>query len=501
MKEKFVVSILLPLITNLFSFIANYILILNLEINYVEEWTFINSVISLGFLFGDLGLNSIHYQYVTKKDYEQYFGTFFTIRLIIIGLNISTAVILITFLELWTSAFIPYLMIVLFTTIIINSTEIFIRNLKSKKKIFKSEIPKFIVINLNNSATLTLALFLNIINDPLLWLSCINLFSNGLYILSLILISKSDLVIKKPEKDIALEYARDVKPLVAYSILFILTENLGNLILYYAIGANSLAYFTIIYNYIITILLLISRSITDIYQVQYAHYFKQQDTNSIEKLTHTVEKYSSIFFLSVIIITVLNGNLIFYLFLPNYLDAVPILYILIFVPYLSGISLPYVRQMVAGKKQKQQALFDTLNRLLRLILILILIPKTIFTFPGFNLGIIGYALAILIPWINLSIFYRIFIKKYFNIDSQKRILLHFILAIISLLISYLIKYLLIEPFFGRTFYTLLFSSGILLALFIAFLIMVKELNKTDLKLFIEILNLKGYFRSFKEEFN
>ncbi|TFF90184.1 MAG: hypothetical protein EU548_04305 [Promethearchaeota archaeon] len=501
MKEKFVISIILPIITNIFSFFASYLLALHLQVQLMEEWLFINSVISLGFLFSDLGLNSIHYQYASKDRFEKYFGSFFLLKIILIFSNLTSTFLFISILKLWNTKFLPYLLIILLTYVIIHLSEAFVRNLKSKKKIFKCEIPKFLAINGNNIAIIFLALNLAEILNPLLILSLLNFGSNLFFLILLLFLSKKDLVVSEPKKYIVFEYLKDAKPLILYSILYIITENIGNIILFYSGRQNALAYFGIIYNYIIITLLLISRSITDIYQIEYAHYFKNEDINSIQYLAHKIEKYFSIIFLLIITITLINGDLLFSIFLPEYIDSLPILYILIFVPYLSGISLPYSKQMVPGRKQKGQAIFDTFIRLLRLILLIFLIPNQIIFINGLGLGTIGYSIAILVPWIIFAIGYRILINKFFNIPSQKNLLTHIFLTIIDISLVVILRNYFLENIIHNDFVLLLLLIILSVLLFALSFIISKQLTREDFKFFLKLLKLKNYSKAFREEFN
>jgi len=247
-------------------------------------------------------------------------------------------------------------------------------------------------------------------------------------------------------------------------------------------------------------LLLISRSITDIYQVQYAHYFEKGDIESIQETTHTIEKYSSIFFLLIIILVLTNGTLIFSIFLPRYVDSVPILHILIFVPFLSAISLPYTRQMVSGKRQKVQAIFDTINRLIRLLLILILIPGKALFLNGLDLGATGYAISILLYWIFISVGYRILTFKYFGVKPQKNIVIHFLISILVIIIMIFLKDCVLSIFFAQDFLLLLLSSGISVGIFLFILFILRELKKEDLRFLLDLLKLKNYSKSFKDEF-
>lgn len=500
MKEKFIISLILQLSSHLISIFASYLLLLNMDVGLMGIWAYLASVLNLGFLFFDLGFNTIHFQYSGKTNYNEYFGTFFTIKIFLISINICTTLLLITIFQLWNSSYIIYILILFFSWIIIKFTDVFKRNLKSKKKIFKSEVPSFVIIFGQNIATIYLALNLSSINDPLLFLSIITLIFNSLLIIVIIIISKNDLKIVKPRKKFALSYLKDTKPLIISSILHVLGVNLGNLIIYYTLGEISLAYFNIINSYIIAILLLISGSIVDLYLVYYSQFFEKNDIKSIQEITHIIEKYSSIFFLSIIIIVFLNGELIFSLFLSNYMNSLPILYILIFIPFLSGISRPYARHMISGKRQKQSAIFDTFNLSLKLILLFILIPQEFLFFRGLGLGVIGYAIVLVIPWILISIVYRIFSKKYFNINSQKNIILHILIAIVSLGVVFILKVAIFNSLFQDDLLLLIISSFVVIGIFFGILFIFRELKKKDILYFLELFKIQIYVKSMKEEF-
>ena len=463
-------------------------------------YAFIISLLNFGFMFFDMGLDSIHYQYSSKPNFSDFFGTFFAIKLLLLLVNICFTLFIITLLQLWNQEFIEYILIFLSTIIIKKLIDVFIRNLKSKKKIFKSEIPVFFLNTIYNILIIYLILNVSSIQDPLLYLSLSNLIVQILLLLSIIIISKENLRIKKPSKIIALNYVKDAKPLIFFSILYVITEYMGNLLLFYFFGSEVLAYFTIVNSTIIASLLIISNSISDIYQIYYSECFEKNDTYSIQKTTHIIEKYSSILYLSIIIIILLNAELILSIFLPNYMKSLPILYILIFIPYIFGISLPYVRQMVSGKKQKELAIFDTFNRCFMFILLIILIPKKILFFSGFGLGVLGYAFVLIINRILISIACRIFSKKFFNIKSQKNIVLHLLFASFCLIFMIWIKNTFLNILIQNQLILLFVTSVLALGIFLGELFIFKELKKEDIRFFLELLNFKRYLKSLKEEF-
>jgi len=211
-------------------------------------------------------------------------------------------------------------------------------------------------------------------------------------------------------------------------------------------------------------------------------------------MTYSIEKYFSIGFLSILIVVYLNGELIFTLFLPNYIQALPLLYIMIIIPYLSAINLAYRRQMVPGGKQKPIAIFDTIVRSLTLILMIILIPTEIFGIKGLGWGTLGYAIAMLIPYILMVIGYRVFSYKFFNVRYQKNMILHLILIFPCLFISIWIKSEFLTVWIQDQFLLLITSSTISFTIFIGELFALKQLKIKDVLFLLDIINLKKIFQ-------
>ncbi|MFX0132193.1 MAG: hypothetical protein ACFFDN_00975 [Candidatus Hodarchaeota archaeon] len=498
MKEKFFFLLISSIISNMISIIASYILILNLEIVILGYWVFLNTIINLGFLFIDLGFETIHYQYSGKKDFSKYFGTFLMIKAMIIVLNVTITLILIIILDLW--AHLNYLLILTFGKVFYEIAKIFLVNLESKIKVFKGFLPRFIIELLRSILIIFFSLNISQFSNPILYLCLLNFVVGIVFIIFILLVSKSDLIIMKPRKNLALNYLKDVKPIVIMALFLVIATYLGNLILAYSFGYEELGYFSIINTYILPQLLFISGCIIPLYLTLFSKYFEKEDLNSVKKLTHIIEKYTSIIVLSIIITVFLNSELIFSIFLPKYTKSIFILYIMVSIPYLIGLSRPYTYQMIAGKNLKTIVKINLFTYISIIFLMIVLIPKNFLGFQTLGLGSMGYALAQTIPWILSAILIRFYTKKYYNIEFQKRILFHIPLAVLSLLIGLFLKNWLFKLFFENLVFLLISSSLIAIAIFLLLLIIINELNRKDLKVFLQMLRVKIYIESLKEEF-
>ncbi len=195
MKEKFIISIISQVVASLGFFFAFYLLFLKLDKNSMGIWALVNSIINLGFLFINVGLNVIHYQYSSKENSSEYFGTFFTIKIILLLFNILIAVLLISIISfisnIWSNKYSILLIFLLFSKIFFNIGDIFYVNIKSNLKVFRAEIPLFLITIGKSLSIFLLALNLSLFSNPVLFL-CVSLFFfNLLYLILILLFSKN----------------------------------------------------------------------------------------------------------------------------------------------------------------------------------------------------------------------------------------------------------------------------------------------------------------------
>ena len=505
MKEKFIISIISQVVASLGFFFAFYLLFLELDKNSMGIWALVNSIINLGFLFINVGLNVIHYQYSSKENSSEYFGTFFTIRILLLLLNILVAVIFIITISfisnIWSNKYSILLLFLLFSKIFFNIGDIFYVNIKSNLKVFRAEIPLFLITIGKSLSIFLLALNLSIFSNPVLYL-CVSLFLfNLLYLILILFFSKNISKINKPRKDLTLLYLKDVKPLFLFSITLVIATNLGNVILAYSFGESELGSFSFINDYIILSLLLISSSIISVYLTILSKLYKEKDLESVKKITYILEKYFSVFFMGIIIVVLLNGRLILSIFMNKYVETAPLLYIMIFIPYLISITRLYSYHFIAGKNQNINANINIVVQILIIILMIVLIPSRIGIFRFLGLGKMGYAISLIIPWILWFILNRYYSYKKYNIKPQKNIIFHFIFAFISLVIMFAIKILIIEELFQNQLLILLLTSILSLGIFFIFLLIFGELKREDLHFFFQLTKFSNYKSSLKEEFS
>ncbi len=483
MKEKFIISIISQVVASIGFFFAFYLLFLKLDKNSMGIWSLVNSIINLGFLFINVGLNVIHYQYSSKENSSEYFGTFFTIKFILLLINILVAILLITITSfisrIWSNKYTILLIFLLFSKIFFNIGDNFYINLKSNLKVFRAEIPLFLITIGKSISIFLIALNLHLFSNTVLFL-CFSLFLfNLLYLILILLFSKNIYKINKLRKDLYLLYLKYVNPLFIFSIILVIATILGNLILSFSFGKEELGSFSFINDYLIGALLLVSGSIVTVYLTILSKLYEEGDLESVKKITYIIEKYFSMVFMWIIIVVLLNGRLLLSIFMNKYVETAPILYIMIFIPYLISITRLYSYHFIAAKNQKINAIINILVQISIIILMIVLIPSQISIFRFLGLGKMGYAISLIIPWILWFILNRYYSYKMYNIKPQKNIIIHFILAFISLVIIFALKYLIFEELFQNQLILLLITSILSLGIFITFLLIFRELKRED----------------------
>ena len=497
MKEKFFISIISQFSSKIIYIFTYYLLFLNLDINHLGTWIFLTSVINLGFLFLDKGLlDTVHFQYSGKSDLSEYFGSFFMLKIIFLCINLVITILIIIFLHVEELLIVSFL---IFDILLFNIILIFVSNLQSKIKTYKSEIPSLVFQVGKCISILFLIINLQQISSPILYLCISNFIFDIFFLLVIIIISKKDFKINKPRKEFILNYVKDIKPFLFSSIVSVLASNLGIIILKFTLGNVIIGYVGFVSNYIIPILLSITYSMASVYFPLFSIYFKENNINSIKNISQRIERYSSILYLTIIIIVLSNGDLIFSIFFPKYMNSLSILYIMIFIPYFMGITQPYSYIFISGKKQKINVLINSINSLLIILMMVIFIPNNFFGFQALGLGAIGYSLAQTIPWIFWSIFCYLLCYKYFKIYSQKKMLLHLPLAILSLLISIGIKNFFLLNIFQNPLLLLIASSIIIVMIFYFFLFLFNILKKEDIILIKQMFELRTHIDSMKQE--
>jgi len=315
----------------------------------------------------------------------------------------------------------------------------------------------------------------------------------------LLLLSKGEYKFKKLNPTLMKKFYLDTRPIIFATVITVFYTNFKMVLIGLTFGPEALAYYNFIDAHILAFLLLITSAINPLYLSVYSKKFSQNKKDEIQTMANLIEKYSSLLFLFIMIFVFLNAELLFAFFLPNYMPSVYILYLLIFIPYIASINRPYSMLFVPGKKQKFTSKYGVIKVMILLLIIIVVVPTEIFSIKMLGLGVIGLCVIELLKWISDIIVYRYTVNKFFAIKSYKKIYIHILVMINVLFITYMVKEFILINIFEHPILIISACTIISLGLFLLELILLKEIQRSDVRFVLSLLKIKTYKDSLIQE--
>ncbi|MCF2141366.1 MAG: hypothetical protein K9W44_15010 [Candidatus Lokiarchaeota archaeon] len=496
MKEKIATRIIIQGIIQIVSALSYYFLLKNLAVEYIGIQGTVASAINLFSAIYFIGIDIVYIQYNNEPDFKDYFSNYLAIKL---GLLILNFIPLIFYVIFFGSPDNVYFFIMIAATIFLRIADTFCLNLRANLKIIKGEIIEFISSLALSITRLIIALSAARFSNPLLILGLSSLFFYLLKFISSIVISKSELSFSKLEKEKIKILIKATVPLIFSTFIIFLTDNLGNFIISLSKSTVEFGYFFAINSYIIVIITSITLSLAVIFQAYYSKWLKHDRIADIQDFSFIMEKYTAIFYLLVIIVVNISGRLLMELFLPQYLPGLKYLYILSFLPLLSGINRPYIKLLYAGRQQKLMAKYYSITRIVYFLFLFIFIPENIGSISLLGFSAIGVCyLQILINIIDYFA-YRYFCYKIFKIPMNYNIPLIFLLGIFVIGIYRLFVFQLNWIIVENTI-SIIITTLVILILYAVLLIFFKQITIRDYRIFKDLITIKNYKLSMISEF-
>jgi len=497
MKEQLIVRVVVRLIITIFSLLVSYFLLLKLNVEFIGIIGFSTSLIGLFTLFKDLGFGLIYFQHNSDKDFDEYFSIYFFLQTFTTFINFTPLFFLIFFLNLEPLVF-TFLFLKVISEMFLNLSLPWRTNLESRLKYIKLELVILVVNVIQYILLLFLIFNLEHVENPLIILGQIYIWISIIQLALVLLISRREFQFKHINKEKLKHFIKDTRPIIMMTVISAILANVGQVFINVFFGLEALAYYYFADAYVISILLVISGQIHQILLTYIPRELKGDNFGNTEMIVHRIEKVSSIFFLIIVIIVFLNGEMLLNIFLPNYSQAIIYLYILIFIPYLSSINRPYSALLIPFKKQKLSSNYTLVKSVIWTALIFIFVPKELFSIKLLGLGSIGLAFIILSGNIIDVFFQRLFVKR-IGINYEKKILYHVLFAALALFLTYLISNFFLRFIIVNDILYVFITSGLLTGIFIILLILFKEITREDFKFFLTLLKVSAYKESLINE--
>ncbi len=498
MKEKIIIRVISRLSLTLLGLFLNILLLVKFNVESVGIIAFSTSFIGLFTLFINLGFSSICIQHNADENYPEFFSAYFFMNSLLSVINFAPLFFLIFLLDLELLVQ-GYLLLQSISILLTNLANPLTINLESKKKFIKTEIMNFCTNILKDFLLIYFIFNFEAFEIPLLFLGDIHIIVSLVQILFVFIVSKGELIISRINFDVLKILLKDTKPLILSTVISTSINSIGSILIDLSFGHEALAYYYFAQTYIIEILLLISVQFHQIFLTYLPKMFKEKQYVKIQQLCNLVERLSSIFFIPIILILFLNGSLLFDIFLPKYKNSINLLYILIFIPYMAGISRPYLASIIPSGNQKLFAQVRIYQSIVLIFLTIILVPSEFFMFRMLGMGAIGFSFIFISSWIFDSIFFRIFLFRKYGIKSYFKIYIHIILGFISFVLILILSNFILKSLLGENLIFVFVSSAVAIGTYLIGLIILNELKRNDLILILNLLRISNYKESLLDE--
>jgi len=488
--RKSALIILIQLLNGIIGFIGLKFIAL-----YMQPWEYGIVAFAYGFvalfsIFGDLGFGGAHIKRVSEgKDLGKCVSTFATIKIILTGVLASTTILSIA---IWRYVFgrgfesplheqAVYLLLAYYG--LSSLTQTFTTTFSAKKEIAKAQIPYFIFTLIRVFITIFIAYF----GFGVLALAYTYLLGEIFQFIIAYYFFR-EYTVKKPSIDYLKNYTKFAFPMAIASASVIIIMNVDKVVIQLFWGAEQVGEYFAVFN-LSRFILNFSSAVVVLLVPTISEFHAKNNMDDIRKLTLASERYLSIItFPIVILLVVLAGPVIHILLSDKYLPALTVLQILPFFVLFEVLSQPYQSQLQGMNMPNIVRNRILLMMIVSVILNLILVPADIqiLGLKLAGLGATGSALALVIAYFVGFITTRVYAFRVANVKGNNKILLHMFAAVLMGVIVY---FTILIVNIGR-WYELMGICLLGLLFYFGILFLLKEINKKDLNLFLDTINIK-----------
>ncbi len=498
MKEQFAVTVIVQYFLKFFSFVVSYIKLQILTVSSFASIAFAFTWCAFFTFFLDLGMDISFFYYYDREDKNETYSSYLVIKLILLACNYALPFILLLSLN-----FDPLLRTLIFITLVSsifeNITLIFIRKLQRDLKIIRIEIVNLVFGVFLNVLTLLVLYNITLLENPLVWLVLINIIKAVPNTVVVGIMVFRTFHPKNPSKKLIKDYFVYAKPFIIQIIISILANQIGGFLLGLT-NIEDLAYYYVVENLFIQVLLLAAGAPAPIFASKFATYFSENNYEAIQELSNRWERFSSMIFFGLTVIFIISADLIFEIVLPKYIQSAIYLQLLVFLPYIASIGLPYSQYLTYSGHLKISANLANVINILFLVLQILVIPNNIGQISLLGLGAIGLCVIRIFVTVLSFALYIFYAKKLFNIKASLfHDFIHIILGVIALLIGFALRIFMFSKIFDNLLIVLVLSAGSVAGIYFFALIITKEFRKSDLDLIKSLMRPSSYFRAYRDE--
>ncbi len=435
----------------------------------------------------DLGFNAAYVKRVTEgADRDDALSTFIVIKLALMGLMV---LVIILGLFLATSIFqiglvdVSFDLIVLFILyyIFYDLASIATTTFDSQMKTAKTQVTVLSDIIIRLPLIMMVALF----SYGVIELAYTYVIGGlAVVIIALILLSREQFTLKKPT--LYRSFLVFALPLTIYTIISAIWLNFNVILIGFFYTQVEVAY----YGYslsVVNILIMIGTSVGTLLFPAFSKLHTDGDIHQIRAMTWRSERYLSMIAMPAVILIVLFPFEVAKIVLgAQFEPSGAALQYLVIGAGFSVVNYGYYIQLNSVNRSDLVAKMTIWQFLLNVVLVLILVPESLFGVKMFGLSFVGAAIASLLVTITGALIVRIFVKDLTSTSSNVKTLLH----VISAEITGIFLLLLSQVWTISHWYDLLFYAVFALIANVGILTVMKEFVKEDLEYFKEVINIR-----------
>ena len=456
-------------------------------------------------LVGDLGYSTAHtIKISTGEDIARCNGTYLTMKLI---LGTVFALLVVTALEVWvhvlhrgfqspieywiTLSLIPYYF---FSNITAFSSTYFKATLKS----VRTSIPPLVEAILRNSIFVFIALVITTTRGrsgyyDALFLSSVYSVTFGIaFVISLVL--GRPWKIARPTRALLRSYTLLALPLMVVTSISTVNGSIDKVLIQFFWQATATgAFYTS--QTIAAIITTLSGSMTVFFVPLLIRYQKYHGKKAHNESIYEFERLTSLYLLPLVVAMSILAPYVMNIFTARYISFSLMLSLLSWRAYLAAINAPYQSAIVSRSKTGVIAKIDFTLIVMNIILMLVLVPPSVFGYRRISLGAYGAAYAMLIVGIVSTVVYRIVVFRMEHLSANLRIFRQAVPAFVQGVFIILLTFFIVPK-------EILLLAGVTLAsilLYLGVAILMRETSLGEIFRIISNFNPVAIRRRFADE--
>jgi O-antigen/teichoic acid export membrane protein len=446
-------------------------------------------------IVSDLGFNSAHIKRLSEgQDERDCVATFAVIKLV---LTLVMVVFVLAALIVWNNVMggdtspETWNLVILFLLyfVMYDIASIFITTFQAKMETTKSEIVT--VVDPFIRIPLIIFISVNHLGSDLAYAYV--LASIGVLLVSLLLLRRGDIHWTKPT--MYRSYLKFALPLSLIAIAGAVTANLDKILIGYFDSPSNVAYYSSAQTLLAT-LGIVGTAVASLAFPAFSRLHSDGDLQSIRNVTYAAERYISMIAVPIVtFIIIFPTEVSVTIFGPQFAPGGESMRFLAIGIGLTLLNQVYASQILGVNRPDISAKITLGTFLLNIILLLLLVPDSLFGVKMLGMSYAGAAIATALTAFVVFLWQRLIVKKLTETGSNPRILRHLVAAAFAGVVILALNMVL--PFSGIIAFVIF--AGATLVAFFAALTILKEFGRADIDYFLDLMSPSKMFSYMGEE--